>query len=105
MGELSSKLFTEGDADAVKKLDNCATGRPTEVQSHFTHGMKGEAIKKLQLALKNAKDMDPDPPGLLADMPVFSINSEYDKDVADAIEYYKKQKNILNYAGRIDRIV
>jgi hypothetical protein len=51
------------------------------------------------------KDMDPGPPGLLADMPVFSINSEYDKDVADAIEYYKKQKNILNYAGRIDRIV
>jgi hypothetical protein len=55
MGELSSKLFTEGDADAVKKLDNCATGRPTEVQSHFTQGMKGEAIKKLQLALKNER--------------------------------------------------
>lgn len=105
MGELSSKLFTEGDADAVKKLDNCATGRPSEVQSHFTQGMSGEAVKKLQLALKNAKDNDPDPPGLLADMPAFSINSQYDKAFADAIEFYKTQKGILNYAGKIDRIV
>jgi hypothetical protein len=101
MGELSSKLFTTGDDKVVKQLDNCATGRPTEVQSHFTQGMKGEAIKKLQQALQNAKDTDPD----LADMPAFSINGEYDKPFADAIEFYKTERNILNYAGKVDRIV
>ena len=101
MGELSSKLFTTGDDKVVKQLDNCATGRPTEVQSHFTQGMKGEAIKRLQQALQNAKDTDPD----LADMPAFSINGEYDKPFADAIEFYKTERNILNYAGKVDRIV
>jgi hypothetical protein len=102
MGELSSKLFTEGDPAAVRKLEDCATGRPSEVQSHFTQGhSSGEHIRKLQLALKNAKDNDDD----LADMPDFSVNGQYDKDFADAIEFYKGKRNILNYAGKVDRIV
>jgi hypothetical protein len=105
MGELSSTLFTTGDADAVRKLDNCATGRPSEVQSHFTQGMSGEAVRKLQLALKNAADNDPDPPGDLTGMPSFTVNGQYDKAFADAIEFYKSARDIKNFAGKIDRIV
>jgi hypothetical protein len=104
MGELSSKLFTEGDPAAVRKLDDCAAGRPSEVQSHFTQGhSSGEAVRKLQLALKNAKDNDTI--GEFDGMPDFSVNGQYDKAFADAIEFYKGVRGIKNYAGKIDRIV
>ena len=70
MGVLVSKLFTEGDPFAVQKLEDCATGRPNEVFSHFTQGQSGEHIRRVQQALKNAQDLDPD----LADIPPFAVN-------------------------------
>ena len=68
MGVLVSKLFTEGDSFTVQKLEDCATGRPNEVFSHFTQGQSGEHIRRVQQALKNAQDLDPD----LAGIPPFA---------------------------------
>src|SRR5262245_35685445 len=107
MGELSSKLFTQGDAAAVQQLDNCALGKPSEVQTHFLEGGKGfqrqgEAVRKLQQALQNALDADIT---LKALVRPFTINGVYDKEFGDAIEDFKKQKGILNFANKVDRIV
>lgn len=51
MSILKSKLFTESDTATLTKLENCAIGRPNEVQSHFTIGEIGEHVRKIQSAL------------------------------------------------------
>src|SRR5262245_61301681 len=107
MGELSSNLFTTGDPNAVNQLENCANGRPTEVQSHFIEkgpGFqgKGEAVLKLKQALQNARNTADD----LKGMPNFAVTSNvYDKDFGDAIAFYKGKRQILNFAGKVDRVV
>jgi hypothetical protein len=100
--KLKSKLFTEADPATVKKLQDCADGRPSEVVSHFVEGKaEGNHIRRIQQALKNAAAKDP----TLVGIPAFSVNGIYDKDFADAIEFYKGKREILNFAGKIDRIV
>jgi hypothetical protein len=100
MGVLTSKLFTEGDPVTVQKLENCATGSPSEVASHFVQGQSGEHIRRVQQALKNAAETDSN-----LQLPPFSVNGTYDADFAKAIAAYKTKRNILNYAKRIDDIV
>lgn len=101
MATLSSKLFTEGDPAVVKKLEDCANGRPSEIQSHFREGSPGgEHIRRLQEALKKAAAADPD-----LKLPPFTENGVYDKAFADAIEVYKDKRDIRNFANKIDRIV
>jgi hypothetical protein len=100
MGELVSKLFTEGDPATVKKLEDCATGRPNEMSSHFTIGQSGEHIRKVQQALKNVQDLEPE-----LGIPQFEVNGVYDDAFARAIEIYKEKKDIRNYAKKIDNIV
>lgn len=100
--KLKSKLFTEGDAASIKKLDDCANGRPNEVLSHFEQGKaEGNHIRRIQQALKNIAAQDPD----LKDIPAFSVNGRYDEDFANAIGFFKEKRGILNFAGKIDKIV
>lgn len=100
MGVLASKLFTEGDPVTVQKLENCATGSPSEVASHFVKGQGGEHIRRVQEALKHAAEIDPS-----LQLPPFNVNGSYDADFAKAIAAYKTKRNILNYAKKIDDIV
>lgn len=100
MGELASKLFTEGDPAVVKKLEDCATGQPTEVASHFTLNQRGEHIRRVQQALKNVVELEPD-----LEIPEFTVNGEYDRAFANAIAAYKEKRQILNFAKKIDNIV
>lgn len=102
MGTLSSRLFVEGDPATVKKLEDCATGRPTEVISHFsqTANRNGEHVRRVQLALKQVQDRNPE----LA-IPSFDVNGVYDAKFAKAIAVYKERRGIKNYANRIDDIV
>lgn len=102
MGALASRLFTEGDAATVAKLENCATGRPTEMRSHFskTENNKGEHILRVQQALKRVQENEPD-----LGIPGFQVNGIYDANFAKAIATYKAKRNILNYAKKIDDII
>jgi hypothetical protein len=100
MSTLTSKLFTQGDQATVTKLEDCATGRPNEVKSHFTIGQTGEHIKKVQEALKSVQEADP---GL--GIPEFSVNGVYDQRFANAIRAYKTKRDIRNFANNIDDIV
>jgi hypothetical protein len=102
MGVLSSKLFTEGDPAVVKKLEDCATGRPSEVQSHFAQNAnkEGEHIRRVQQALKNAQDLDP-----TLGIPPFEVNGKYDPTFARAVAAYKTKRGIYNYAHKIDDII
>ena len=97
---MTSNLFTDGDQATVKKLDNCATGQPNEVQSHFAVGQTGEHIRRLQEALKSVQEGNP---GL--GIPEFSVNGVYDQKFADAIRVYKTKRDIRNFANKIDDIV
>src|SRR5262245_40293796 len=85
MAVLSSKLFTDGDPAVVKKLEDCATGRPSEVASHFTLGQSGEHIRRVQEALRNVQDLEPD-----LGIPDFTVNGTYDNAFAQAIAVYKE---------------
>lgn len=102
MGVLASALFTEGDAATVKKLEDCATGRPTEFRSHFsrTENSKGEHILRVQKALKRVQQNEPE-----LGIPGFQENGVYDADFARAIRVYKEKRQILNYAKKVDDIV
>ena len=105
MGDLlTSKLFTGADVDDAtkKKLQDCAHGRPREVASHFstTANRSGSHIILVQEALKRAQARDPS-----LKLPPFAIDGVYSKDFADAVFAYKQQRNILNFAGRVDNIV
>jgi hypothetical protein len=100
MAELTSALFREGDPAVVKKLEDCATGRPSEVLSHFTRGQSGEHIRRVQQALKNVQELEPE-----LGIPPFDVNGTYDEDFARAVAVYKKERNILNYSKRVDDIV
>jgi hypothetical protein len=102
MGVLKSQLFTTGDPFAVKKLEDCANGRPSEVASHFVEGLSsGEHIRRLKQALANVGSLDPK----LAGMPKFTVDEDYDTNFANAIAFYKEKRGILNFANKIDRIV
>lgn len=105
MGEpLTSKLFTGPDVDEAtkKKLQDCADGRPSEIVSHFSTSANrsGEHIRLVQEALKRAEARDPS-----LKLPSFAVDGFYSKEFADAVFEYKKQKNILNYAHKVDNIV
>lgn len=100
MAELTSRLFTEGDPAVVKKLDDCARGRPSEVASHFTVGDQGEHIRRVQVALQGVRANEP---GL--GIPSFDVNGEYDEDFAKAVARYKERRGILNWSGKVDAIV
>jgi hypothetical protein len=103
VGVLTSKLFTEGDAATVKKLEDCATGRPSEVQSHFRKGhanSKGEHIRRVQEALKLVQQREP---GL--GIPEFEVNGVYDDRTARAVFAYKEKRGIRNHSNRIDDVV
>lgn len=100
MAELTSMLFTQGDPTVVKKLEDCATGRPNEVASHFTTGQSGEHIRRVQQALKNVQDLEPQ-----LGIPAFEVNGVYDQAFAKAVAHYKERRGILNYAKKVDDIV
>jgi hypothetical protein len=100
MGVLSSILFISGDQDTVKKLEDCATGQPSEVQSHFTIHQTGEHIKKVQEALKSVHNKNPS-----LGITKFSVNGIYDQEFADAIRIYKTKRDIRNFANKIDDII
>jgi hypothetical protein len=103
MGVLVSKLFTEGDPATVKKLEDCATGKPSEVQSHFKQGhanARGEHIRRVQEALALIRQREP---GL--GIPDFQVNGVYDDKTAKAVRAYKEKRGIRNYANRIDDVV
>ena len=103
MGVLRSKLFTEGNAATLKKLEDCATGYPNEGTSHFMRGHpngRGDHILKVQQALKNIQQTRPE-----MGIPDFEINGIYDERFAKAIYVYKQKKDIRNYAGKIDDII
>lgn len=103
MGVLQSKLFNEGDPATLKKLEDCATGHPSEVNSHFRRGhvnSKGEHIKKVQQALKNVQQNRPE-----FNIPDFDVNGVYDERFAKAVYVYKQKKDIRNYANKIDDII
>lgn len=103
MGVLKSKLFTEGNPAVIQKLENCATGRPNEVQSHFTRNhsnSRGEHIVKVQQALKNIQRTHPG-----FGIPDFDVNGVYDEKFAKAIYVYKQKRDIRNYAHKIDDII
>jgi hypothetical protein len=102
MGVLTSELFTQGDPATVRKLEDCATGRPNEVLSHFSQGAnaRGAHISRVQAALRNVQRLDPD-----LGIPEFEVNGVYDKAFADAVSVYKERRNIRNYANKIDNII
>jgi hypothetical protein len=100
MAELTSTLFTQGDPAVVKKLEDCATGRPSEVASHFTKGNSGEHIRRVQQALRNVQELEPE-----LGIPAFEVNGTYNDAFAAAVAAYKEKRNILNFAGRIDDVV
>ena len=103
MGALRSKLFTEADAATIKKLEDCATGKPNEAMSHFRRNHvngKGEHILRVQQALENVRKSRPE-----LGIPEFAVNGVYDASFAKAIYVYKEKRDIRNYANRIDDIV
>lgn len=100
MGVLSSRLFTEGDQATLDRLENCATGRPNEVLSHFVQGQQGPHITKVQQALKSIQDNERS-----LGIPEFDVNGIYDKRFADAIAVYKAKRDLKNFANKIDNIV
>jgi hypothetical protein len=100
MSVLKSNLFTKADPDTVNRLENCATGQPNEVLSHFTLDQTGEHIQRVQQALQSVQQ---DNPGL--GIPGFSVNGIYDGAFAEAIRVYKKKRHILNFDNKIDAIV
>lgn len=100
MSVLTSKLFTEADQVTVGKLENCATGVPSEVASHFAQSQRGEHIRRVQEALQAVKQGEP---GL--GIPLFVVNGIYDEQFAKAVRVYKTKRNIKNFAGKFDDIV
>jgi hypothetical protein len=100
MGELQSARFTQGEAAAVKRLEDCATGRPSEVASHFTVVQTNPAVTKLQEALKEVQQRNP---GL--GIPAFEVSGTYDQNFANAILAYKTKRDIRNFANKFDNIV
>jgi hypothetical protein len=102
MGVLASKLFTDADKATVDKLEDCATGRPSEVSSHFARNQNqsGEHIRRVKQALKNVQDLEP---GL--GIPPFTVDEVYDDAFARAVAVYKDKRNIRNCANKIDDIV
>lgn len=86
----------------TRKLEDCATGNPTEIASHFsvTANNRGAHILRVKQALKNAIDNAPD---LKAKkFPAFVIDDNYDVNFAKAIAIYKEARDIKNYAHKID---
>jgi hypothetical protein len=103
MGVLASRLFTEGDPATLRKLEDCAVGRPTEVASHFRQNhanAKGEHIVKVQQALKTIQQNEPN-----LDIPEFDVNGVYDAKFARAVAVYKQKRDIRNFANKIDDII
>src|SRR5664279_1136924 len=100
MGELKSARFTQGDSSTVRRLEDCATGRPSEIASHFAIGSSGPAITKLQEALKEIQRNNP-----ALGIPEFQVNGTYDRDFANAILAYKTKRDIRNFADKFDNIV
>jgi hypothetical protein len=100
MGILTSKVFTDGDPVVVKRLEDCALGRPNQVMSHFKLGHKGEPVRRLQEALKDIQQREPD-----LGIPEFSVNGAYDQKFAKAVYRYKEKRNIRNHSNRIDDVV
>lgn len=100
VGVLQSARFTQGDAATIKRLEDCATGQPSEVASHFTIGQTGTPVIQLQEALKSVQQSNP---GL--GIPAFVVNGVYDKAFADAILAYKTKRDIRNFANKFDNIV
>src|SRR5262249_31738775 len=103
MGVLRSQLFTEGDPDVLSTLENCATGQPNELSSHFAQdrNQNGEHIRRVQQALKNVQQRETD----LKTIPDFTINGNYDENFARAVAAYKTKRRLFNFEGKIDRIV
>src|SRR5262245_30373821 len=102
MGVLRSKLFTEGDESVVAKLEDCATGRPSEARSHFntTTNASGEHIRRVQEALKKIEAID-----RKLKLSPFFVNGQYDPAFAKAISEYKATRNIRNFASKIDDVI
>ncbi len=106
MATLKSEHFTKIRADLDKatadKLENCANGVPTQVQSHFAlnANARGEPVRKLQEALAAIQKKDS-----ALKLRKFSVNGVYDKDFANAVEDYKRARGIKNFANAIDNVV
>ena len=102
MGVLVSKLLTGADQATTAKLEDCATGQPNEVASHFSEGQNktGEHVSRVQQALQNIQKNEP---GL--GIPAFSVNGDYDSAFAKAIAVYKEKRNLRNFANKIDEVV
>jgi hypothetical protein len=106
MGVLTSALFTSGDPETNQKLENCATGSPSEVASHFTIGSPGgDHIKRLQTALRTYKNSHGGETFEGKPIGDFPVDGQYSKAFADAVGQYKGIKGIKNYANQIDKII
>jgi hypothetical protein len=70
------------------------------VFSHFTQPQSGEHIRKVQQALKNVQQLEPD-----LGIPDFEVNGVYDPAFAKAVYAYKEKRNIRNHANQIDDII
>ena len=104
MGVLKSNLFTNADPATVAKLEACATGKPSEVSTHFTIGSPGgDHIKRLQRALRSYRAFN----HLESQISDFPVDGIYSKAFATAVGQYKRLQRppILNYAGAIDEII
>jgi hypothetical protein len=88
VGVLQSARFSQGDAATIRRLEDCATGQPSEVASHFTIGQTGTPVIQLQEALKSVQQSNP---GL--GIPAFVVNGVYDEAFANAILAYKTKRS------------
>jgi hypothetical protein len=70
------------------------------VISHFTLRQSGEHIRRVQQALKNVQEREPE-----LGIPAFEVSGVYDEAFAKAIYVYKSKRGIRNYANKIDDIV
>ena len=106
MATLKSDHFTtlRGDLDkpTSDKLEKCANADPSPVQSHFSvkDNSRGEPIRKLQEALVAIQKKD-----LKLKLRTFSVTGIYDGNFANAVEDYKRARNIKNHAGVIDNVI
>lgn len=97
-----SKIDAELDNETATKLEFCAAGFPSQVQSHFStkQNSTGAPVRKLQEALVEIQAKDPS-----LKLRTFSVNGVYDANFANAVEDYKRARNIKNFANAIDNVV
>jgi len=97
-----AKLGPDLDQATANKLEDCANGVPSQVQSHFStqRNSRGAAITRLQQALKQIAEKDK-----TLVLGSFTVNGVYDAAFAKAVERYKTARDIRNHSNLIDNVV